>query len=372
MSGDGRNIDTSLGILTGEASQQKVASDVVPWKHEKPQVFGTEASQRRGRETGDPTYYDRPVIKSPVWSWSIPAYYYTGGVTGGCAVLGAAATLLNRKGLPVLVRKSRWIGVIGATVSAGLLIYDLGKPSLFLNMLRVFRPTSPMSVGSWILVTFSSTAGLSVITEFAPESVQWIGNASAVAAGILGLALSGYTGVLIANTTVPVWQRPHRLLPGLFLASAAASAASLFDLVGVGEEEHTAVTLFGVAGKVAEVGFATLIERNVASVPEAVRPLREGFSGFLWKSGKVLSAASLALSLIPGSSTRLRRATGVLGTAGAICIRFGIHYAGNRSAMNPRATFHQQRQGQGAFEVTGKAAIAGPGGLRSFAPEPVR
>ena len=358
MSADGRNIDSRLGTLSGEASEQRVTDHGVPERELQPRVFGTQASQQQGLATGDPTYYDRSVIKKSVWSWTIPAYYYTGGVTGGSMVLGAAATLLNREGLPVLVRKSRWIGVIGATVS---------RPARFLHMLRVFRPTSPMSIGTWILVSFSSLAGLSALAEFAPGPLQWAGDAAALAAGVLGLALSGYTGVLIANTAVPVWQRPHRLLPGLFLASAATSAAALFDLVGVGEGEHGAVKFFGVAGAGAEFGLANLVEREVASVPEAVRPLREGFSGFLWKSGKALCAASLVLSLTPGSSRRVRRITGILGTVGTICIRFGIHYAGDRSAMNPRATFHQQRQGQGAFEVTGKAAVTGPGDVRSFA-----
>ncbi len=215
---------------------------------------------------------------------------------------------------------------------------------------------------------FFRAAGLSAITEFAPESWEWLGDASAVAGGLLGLALAGYTGVLIAHTAVPVWQRPHRLMPALFLASATASAASLFDLVGVGEREHGTVTTFGIAGKAAELACSTLIERNVASVPEAARPLREGFSGMLWKTGKALSAASLVLSLLPNPSRRLRKLTGVLGTLGALAIRYGIHHAGDRSAMNPRATFHQQRQGQGAFEITGKAAVVGPNNVRSFEP----
>jgi len=368
MSGDGRNIDLSRGILSGEASHQ-ISSDGTAREELSLHVSGKPATKEYAHDAADPTYYEHPVLKKSVWSWSIPAYYYVGGATGASMALGAAATLLNREGLPVLIRKSRWIGVLGATASAGLLVSDLGKPLLFLNMLRVFRPTSPMSVGSWVLVAFSGAAGLSAITEFAPESLQWLGDASALAGGLLGLVLAGYTGVLIAHTAVPVWQRPHRLMPALFLASATASAASLLDLVGVGEQEHGTVTAFGIAGKAAEFACATLLERNVASVPEAVRPLREGFSGMLWKTGKALSAASFVLSLVPKPSPRLRKVTGILGTCGALAIRYGIHYAGDRSAMNPRATFHQQRQGQGAFGIGGKAAVVGPEDIRSFEPK---
>lgn len=366
---DGRNIDPALGALSGEGSEQRVARDSL--RELEAHVSSVAASRQPGSLQGDPTYYERPVIKKSVWSWTVPAYYYVGGASGGAMVLGAAATLLNRDQLPGLVRQSRLIGMGGGIISSALLIYDLGRPDRFLYMLRVFRPTSPMSVGSWILVLFSSTAGLSALAGFGPhgEIKRWvrsIGDAAAVGAGILGLGLAGYTGVLVSHTSVPLWQRLHRLLPVLFLSSGIASAASLFDLLGGNAREQRAVTIFGTAGRLAELSVAELVERRLATVPEAVRPLRDGFSGVVWKAAKVFTAASLVLSLIPNSSRRLRRAAGVAGTVGALCIRFGIHYAGQRSAMNPRATFHQQRSGEGAFAFTGKAAVAGPNGVRGF------
>ncbi len=363
---DGRNIDSGIGTLSGEASHQKVSSNIVPWKGMDPAVSGVPASRLPGNLVGDSTYYDRPVIKKSVWSWSIPLYYYVGGATGAAMALGAAATLLNREEMSDLVLHSRLIGVSGGAISAVLLVYDLGKPLRFLNMLRVFRPTSPMSMGSWILVSFSGSAFLCTVAEFGPEWMRGLGDAVAVLAGLLGLGLAGYTGVLVAHTTVPLWQRPHRLMPPLFLASGITGAASLFDLVGGNASEQRAVSVFGAAGKAAELGFAHWVEKSVATVPEAARPFEEGFSGFVWKAAKVLTAASLLLSLVPNASRRVRRTSGVLGTLGSLCTRFGIHYAGQQSAMNPRATFYQQRKGQGAFEVTGKAAVTGPAGERAL------
>ncbi len=362
---DGRNIDPNLGTLSGEGSQQRVRNDSVPLHAMKPRVSDVEASRQPGALLTDPTYYDRPVIKKSVWSWDIPAYYYVGGATGGSMVLGAAATMLDREELSNIVLHSRIIGVIGATASSVLLIHDLGMPSRFLNMLRVFRPTSPMSVGSWILVTFSSLTGLSLITELGPPWLRRLGDFAAVTAGVFGLGLAGYTGVLVSHTTVPLWQRPHRLMPVLFLSSAVTSAASLFDIIGGNAAEARAVRLFGTAGKLAEILAAEMVERNVATVPEVARPFREGFSGALWNGAKLFTTASLVIALAPRRGRGLRRIAGVLGTLGAICTRFGVHYAGQRSAMNPRATFHQQRSGQGAFEVTGKAAITGPAGERA-------
>ncbi|MDQ6701021.1 MAG: polysulfide reductase NrfD [Acidobacteriota bacterium] len=360
---DGRNINPALGTLSGEGSHQKVSGE---------SLQEVTAFRQPGYVQSDPTYYERPVIKKSVWSWTIPAYYYVGGASGGAMILGAAATLLNRDGLPGLVEHSRLIGAGGGIVSSALLIHDLGKPSRFLYMLRVFRPTSPMSVGSWILVLFSSAAGLSALAGLGPQSVRSMGDTTAVVAGILGLGLAGYTGVLVSHTSVPLWQRLHRLLPVLFLSSGVASAASLFDLLGRNRRERRAVAIFGTAGRLVELTVGELAERRLATVPEAVRPLHDGFSGAVWKAAKVFTAASLVLSLVPNASKRLRRVAGVFGTLGSIFTRFAVHYAGQRSATNPRATFHQQRSGEGAFPFTGQAAIAGPHGVRACEAKPER
>lgn len=362
---DGRNIDTTRGTLSGEASEQQTEHGADRRRHLEFEVFRSDPASQKGLTTGDPSYYDRPVIKRSVWSWDIPAYYVIGGLAGSSMVLGGAATLLDRESLPHLVRASRWIGVVGATVSSVLLIHDLGRPARFLNMLRVFRPTSPMSMGSWILVSFSSFAGLALVADLAPRPFRWIGDSAAVIAGMFGLGLSGYTGVLVGNTVVPVWQRSHRVLPVLFLSSAVAGAAALFDLWEGNAREIRTVAIFGAAGKVAEFAAYYVLERNLATVPEAARPLREGFSGFLWQTGRVLSIAGLALSILSPRSRRIRKFNAIVGTLGAACIKAGIHYAGQQSAMNPRAAFHQQRSGFGAFEVTGRAAVTGPGGVRA-------
>jgi formate-dependent nitrite reductase membrane component NrfD len=349
---DGRNINPAIGTLSGEGSEQRVTRSIA----------GGEAEGHGVLELRD---HERPVIKKSVWSWSIPAYYYVGGATGAGMALGAAATLLDRDELSDLILRSRIIGVTGSALSAGLLIYDLGRPSRFLHMLRIFRPTSPMSMGSWILTSFSGFSTLAMVVELGPARFWGLGDTAALAAGFLGLGLSGYTGVLLAQTAVPIWQRPHRFLPALFMASGVTAAAALFEIVGGRPREEPVILIFGTAGKLAELGCAHFLEKSVATVPEAGRPFQEGFSGFAWKAAKILMAGSLILSLVSRRSPRLRRISGVLGTLGSLCTRFGVHYAGQQSAMNPRATFHQQRKGQGSVEITGRAAVTGPGGERA-------
>jgi formate-dependent nitrite reductase membrane component NrfD len=347
--GDGRNIDPHLGVLSGEASGQ------ISSIQEERQILPAAAMP----PSEGATYDEHPVIKKSVWSWSVPLYYYVGGTSGGSAVLGGAATLIAPDQFARLIAHTRWIGAVGGVVSGVLLTFDLGRPSRFLNMLRVFRPTSPMNLGSWVLTAFAIAAGSSAVLLRGPAPLRRLGDLAGVKAGVLRLALSGYTGVLVANTVAPVWQRPHRTLPLLFLASAVSGASSLLNFFEWNESEQRAIAVFGATGQLVDVTCDQVVEQQIATVLEAVRPLREGFSGFLWKAGKALTAVSLVLSLALGTSRRKRAWTAAFGTAGALCLRFGIHYAGQRSADNPRATFHQQRAGQWAYEILGRAAVTG-------------
>src|SRR6185436_9246973 len=107
-------------------------------------------------------YYGLPILKKPVWTWEVPVYFFVGGAAGAAAMIGAAAQLAG--GNERLVRDARRVAAIGANLSAPLLIADLGRPERFLNMLRVFKPQSPMSVGAWAPAVFGagSTAAVFV------------------------------------------------------------------------------------------------------------------------------------------------------------------------------------------------------------------
>jgi formate-dependent nitrite reductase membrane component NrfD len=160
---------------------------------------------------------------------------------------------------------------------------------------------------------------------------------------VLGLGLSGYTGVLISQTAVPVWQASYRITPVLFLASGAASAAALFEFFNLNRQEAAAVERFGTMGKVAELLAAIALERNASTVERVARPLKTGFSGLLWQTAKVLTVAGIVISIIPGKSRKKRILSGAIGTAASLCLRFGVFYAGRVSARDPRASFEQQR-----------------------------
>ncbi len=336
---DGRDIDSTLGELSGEASGQQVKSgdphlqEITPRPWREPPPVDAE----------DPTYYGRPLLKKSVWSIDIPLYYFTGGAAGAALALGAALQLRNRPELRRLAQHCHWIGIAGSTLGGALLIHDLGRPSRFLNMLRVFRPTSPMNMGAWILGGAAPTAIATGLFINRPGALGAIGNVMGYLAGLFGAALAGYTGVLVSNSAIPVWQDARRWMPVLFVGSAMASAASILDLMYEDEAANRVSFLFGTAGRIAEIAASKCVEASASVVPKVGEPFRKGATSLFWKTATALTVASLVLSMMPVKSSRKRHVAGVLGALGSLAMRFAVHYISNASAREPRASFHQQR-----------------------------
>jgi formate-dependent nitrite reductase membrane component NrfD len=291
------------------------------------------------RTSGNYSYYRKPILKEPVWIWTVPMYFYVGGVSGAALVLGAVTRLIGGPVLRPLARTCHWVGFIGGGVGSVLLIADLGRPERFLAMLRVFRSRSPMSVGSWILAITPPCAGAAAI----------VGDpVSSLVAGMLGIPLSGYTAVLLSNTAIPLWQKARISMPLLFIGSAMTSAAQLLKLLPVKlpPQAHRAINTFGIAGSIAELFAGWMVEEDAQRVPVVAKPLYEGVAGTLWSASKMLTGAGLVLSIF-GRSRWAYRSGAILGTAGAVALRFAIFHAGKASARDPRATFHLQRQNAG-------------------------
>src|SRR4051812_37332725 len=109
-----------------------------------------------------PGYYGQAVVKPPVWTWQVPLYFFFGGMAGMSAVIASGAIIFHHVGPSLstnvgVARAAMWVAAIGgAVLSPILLIMDLGRPRLFLNMLRVFKHRSAMSMGAWILSAFGA------------------------------------------------------------------------------------------------------------------------------------------------------------------------------------------------------------------------
>jgi formate-dependent nitrite reductase membrane component NrfD len=282
-------------------------------------------------------YYGRPVIKAPVWTPEIPAYFFTGGMAGASAGLAYMAEVTDNE---VLSRRAWAVALGGIAVSPALLISDLGVPSRFLNMLRMFKVTSPMSVGSWILSASGATTGLAAANAL----TGLFGGAAALAkpaAALLGLPLSTYTGALIANTSVPVWHEARISLPALFGGGAAASAGAAATILTPVRDAAPARRL-ALMGAAAELVATNVMEQKLGAL---AAPYHEGPSGTLARTAKVLTALG---GLAIGAWGHRRRSAAVLGgtalLAGAAAERFAVFRAGFASAKDPKFTVGPQRE----------------------------
>jgi formate-dependent nitrite reductase membrane component NrfD len=286
---------------------------------------------------GNDSYYGRPIIKEPVWKPVIPFYFFTGGLGGASSVLGLAA---RRGGYERLARTSLLVGAAADVASPLLLVADLGRPERFLNMLRLFKVTSPMSVGSWVLAASSGASTLAAALELLGILPRLKTTAEAVAAS-LGPVLSTYTAVLIADTAVPVWHEARRELPFVFGGSAAASAGAAAVCLVPPEEAAPARRLL-VLGALTEGVAMTTMERRLGFLAE---PYKEGEAGRLTRAAKALTATG---ALIAGARGRRRRraaiAGGALVLAGEACLRWSVFKAGFQSARDPRYTVEPQRR----------------------------
>lgn len=290
------------------------------------------------RASADHGYYGLPALKAAPWSAEVPAYFFVGGAAGAAAVIGCAASLLTPSDRRI-IRDARWLAAIGGAISPALLISDLGMPSRFLNMLRVFKMQSPMSVGSWTLVAFSSTAAVAALARSFRNgggSLQFIEDAAGVLSGLFGLGLATYTGVLVGATAIPVWYENARILPVHFAASGLGAAVSMLELKG--HASNRSLNALGIASALAEtvVGISVEVDKK-----PALRPLKSGKSGWITRLGGLLSGPlPLVLRLMAGNSgtrrsIRMRQVAAASMIAGSLLTRQGWVQAGGASAENP-------------------------------------
>jgi hypothetical protein len=296
-------------------------------------------------ETG---YYGTPLLKTSQWTMEIPAYFFVGGAAGAAAVIAAVGNLSGAD--HDLVHDARWLAAIGGAISPALLISDLGMPSRFLNMLRVFKIQSPMSVGSWTLVAFSNAAVASAFAATLQRRYRRhggggmfriVGNAAEALAALTGLVLCTYTGVLIGATAVPVWNENAGTLPAHFAASGLGAAVSILELKG--HESNRALNALGIAAAAVETLVGARIETQHK---RSLRPLKHGHSGGLIRLGGLLSGPlPLTLRLLAGSPKKrhpskswpknLRRVAALSTVAGSLLTRAAWLEAGKASQKDP-------------------------------------
>jgi formate-dependent nitrite reductase membrane component NrfD len=308
-------------------------------------LTGAKGGRRRRRGGEQPvvpdaqftSYYGKPIINSPVWKpTDIAGYLFLGGLAGASSGLALASDLTGRSGL-AKVSKSGAAAAISLSLAA--LVHDLGRPGRFINMLRVFKVTSPMNVGSWLLSGYAPAAiaaAGSAWTGLLPR----IGTAATAAAAAAGPAVATYTGALIADTAVPAWHDGYREMPFLFAGSSAAAAGGLGLLAGPAAEAGVARRL-SVLGAVVEVAAGQRMERRLGKVAE---PYSKGKSGMMMKAGEAMMVAGAAMGAASRRRPVLGRVAGGLMLTASAITRFAIFEAGMTSAKDPKYTVQPQRE----------------------------
>jgi len=291
------------------------------------------------------SYYGRPVLNAPVWQpLEIAGYFFLGGLAGGSSLLAAGADLTGRPGLS---RVAKTGAAAAISLSMAALVKDLGRPARFLNMLRVFKVTSPMSVGTWVVSGYAPCAGvaaLSALTGRLPRT----GAAATASAALLAPAVASYTAALICDTAVPAWHEAYPEMPFKFIGSASMAAGGLGLLSAPLAEAAPARNLALLGYAIEAPAFEWMRHRTGLTA----EPYSQGRGGKYMRAGQVLAALGAAGGLFstPGLLPSRRASRLVAGVSGAALMaasastRLGIFHAGTASAADPKYTVVPQRE----------------------------
>jgi formate-dependent nitrite reductase membrane component NrfD len=299
-----------------------------------------------------PSYYDIPLLKKPVWSWEIGAYFFLGGLSAGSYILARLAERAGGVRYRALTRAGTAVALVALAPCPPLLVADLGDPKRFHHMLRVFKPRSPMSLGTWVLTGYSGILFLTALREWRRwrRGVPSRGGIGAVlfavvdAVGLpLAVLFSGYTGVLLSGTATPVWTKNSWLGP-LFTSSAIANGAAATSLALLTQradgEERPALEALETVETVAHVAEGAAMAGYLATAGSLARPVTHGkLAPYCWGAAAAVVAGEVVQRLpVRGAARRwCKLAAAVVGVAGGFCLKWALQQAGPASAADPEA-----------------------------------
>jgi formate-dependent nitrite reductase membrane component NrfD len=368
--------DAGGGASVNGTAQANGAADGHGTAHSNGTAVGNGTSRdrkrRRGRRGGDDgsretpmvpkasfsSYYGRPILKPPVWKDDIAYYFFLGGLAAGCSLLGAGA---DQTGRPALRRGTRLTALGALGLGSYYLIHDLGRPERFHHMLRVAKPTSPMSMGTWVLALYGPLMGVAAISEVMPawlrrtlpgRLLEVSARPAGLAAAAIAPAVASYTAVLLSQTAVPAWHESHPELPFIFTASAAASAAGLGMIVAPVHEASPA-RRFAMFGAIVELAASRRLENRLGLVGET---FRTGEAGRDLERASTLTAVGVLGAMLLGRRSRSAAVlSGAALLAGGFFERLGLLRAGIASTKDPKYVVTPQLERKAARE----AAAAG-------------
>jgi len=303
---------------------------------------------------GDKNYYGIPPIKRAHWTWQVPIYFWLGGIGAGTQLLATVAQLLGHED-EALKRVSRYTVLATMVLSPVLLIWDLGRPERFYNMMRILKLRSPMSTQSWSLLAFGNLGGLIAVRQAAEDGLLLGDNFLSrlvirliparlltVLALPFGLFVGFNTGNLISATSVPIWARNWMLMGPTFLTSGLSTALSWLSLVLHMTRSGEAKTLRVLhrAEKAVILIEAALIAASLIRMSRWSKPLFSKEVAPLFVGGTLIGGILAPMALLFGRESRLKSIlASVLALAGGLTFRFAIIKGGRISADDPEAYF---------------------------------
>ena len=331
------------------------APDETSYAAVEPEPGEVAAANRRMRAAPMPDVRG-PFLKAPVWSSEVPLYFWAGGVASGAAFVAVACEAAGDAGAAIVARR---VALGAALPCPVLLVADLGRPERFLNMLRIFKPRSPMSTGAWCLVAFSGASAAAVVAD-ALRMHRSARVAGAVSA-LLGAYLGSYTGVLLSCTAVPVWARSRAFLGPIFVSTSAMTGAAATRLALLARRSaHDARTdraLLTIEhlSLVAHVALSAANRRQLGVAGEALDSGRHGLA--LRSAERALLAgvlAKIAVRLLrrPTARELVDIAASATYLAAGLAVRMAWIEAGKSSAKDDlSAAAHGRRTGDASADV---------------------
>jgi formate-dependent nitrite reductase membrane component NrfD len=300
-----------------------------------------ESATERHLPAKEPDYYQLSFLKPPVWKWQIAWYFFFGGLSAGCYLIGSMARWFGGAGSADLSRQASRVAFAASLPCAPLLIHDLGDPKRFHHMLRLLKPASPMSLGTWVLTGFSSVLFVRVAFDqrataanrrkrrFA-NRIYFVVDSAGVP---LALLMASYTGVLLSCTANPVWCQSLWLSP-LFTASALSNGSSALALLPNAADGQTSNALSKMSSA-AHAAEAACLAAYINEKKELAEPLTRGTQRLcFW--GAIAGIVASEICKRSGSSYRWKTLSSIFGLAAGLSLRWAVVYAGQESAKNSR------------------------------------
>jgi len=292
------------------------------------------------------TYYGRSQLKpAPFNKHLVGGYVFLAGLSGAAQLLSSLMDLVGGRHVEPLVQRGRLLSLLAPTIGSVFLIADLHTPKRFYNMLRVFKRTSPMSIGTWILMAFTGFSGLTVASQWLAgwlPRLAWMRLAAKITqvpAAIAGAGLGVYTASLLSATSTPLWAAAPKALSVRFAASSVASASAALSLCAERRDLRRDMDALCMGALAIELGatFAAEQRYRQTGVDAALHSIagqvdRVGSTGV----GAVIPIGLLAASMMMGN--RSRTVSGVASCAvlvGSLLMRIAVIGCGDVSASRP-------------------------------------